>query len=562
MDNTLLIHNDNVKYENFTNSIKFSLINSDVDKSISNYIIIDEKLKDTDIVFIKDNLSSNYIELLGLRVAYHLRLSGELKTKRFIPIVILSDLDYFELNKLSSFSNILFTKNIYLIPNTKKAIEKILRKNFKNLTEDEYEKNFLNLINVQAPKDYLSHHSIANEWAIYKWSKILNVKSNKIRINYKKISAMLYFKYLQIKYDINNKNDNLIMPKNKGKVLLIDDEWNKGWKDILSSILKDNIEFETFKYNFKDTSNLNLITQLNYEGLEKQIKNVDIVILDLRLVEQDHNENTKIDEYSGIKILKKIHEINAGIQVIMLTATTKSIILEKLYAYNILGYIKKEHPNDNSITTIENINKFVNLIDVGLEQSYLKKIFSIQTNILNILENNPFKKYISDSSIYENYLQLIEKNTRYIFDILDSDIDSKFNYAMISIMISLEAIVKIFLFQKSRDDYLIFWDNEEAKGIYEHSRLEDKLLKILNYKMSSKAKIDLEELIRHRNNYVHSNKKYKEVNHFHIKKWYGTLEQIILIIKNSEYSKYIPKEIKPLSEKKTVITKSGLRKKV
>lgn len=85
---SLLIHNDNVKYENFTNSIKFSLVDSDIDKSISNYIITDKKLKDTDIVFIKDNLSSNYIELLGLRVAYHLRLSGELKTKRFIPIVI------------------------------------------------------------------------------------------------------------------------------------------------------------------------------------------------------------------------------------------------------------------------------------------------------------------------------------------------------------------------------------------------------------------------------------------------------------------------------------------
>lgn len=555
---SLLIHNDNVKYENFTNSIKFSLVDSDVDKSISNDIILNEKLKEIDIVFIKDNLSSNYIELLGLRVAYHLRLSGELKTKRFIPIVILSDLDYFELNKLSSFSNILFTKNIYLISNNKKDIEKMLQKKFKNLTEDEYVE-FLQHIKVEQPKDYLSHHSIANEWAIYKWAEFLKVEADAVKTNQDKISSMLYFKYLIAKNKIEENNITLKLTNKKedGKILFIDDEWDKGWSDILYTLF-DN-QLETFEYDYKDKTNNNL-----YDKIEKKVieYNPDVVILDLRLSQNDHDEDMKIDDFSGIKILKMIHKVNAGIQVIMLSATSKSTILEKLYNYNILGYIKKEHPDDQSIITVENINKLTTLVEIGFQQSYLKEIFNIQSDILGILHKDPFKKYDLKINTYENYLQLLDKNAKYIFDILNSNIESKFNYAMISIMISLEAIVKIFLKQKSRDDYLEFWDKEEVKGIYENSRLEDKLLKIINYKLNSQEKVNLANLIKHRNNYVHSNKTYREINAFHIKEWFNTLKQIIFIVENARYTKYIPKEKKPLSEKRTVITKSGLRKKI
>jgi hypothetical protein len=56
-------------------------------------MIIDLKEKDFEVLFIKDNLSSNYLELLGLRVAYHIRLSSELGNKRFVPIIIISDFD-------------------------------------------------------------------------------------------------------------------------------------------------------------------------------------------------------------------------------------------------------------------------------------------------------------------------------------------------------------------------------------------------------------------------------------------------------------------------------------
>ena len=114
MSKTVLIHNDNIAVEDyFSDSVKFKARFSDIDKYISLDIIEALKEKEFDVIFIKDNLSSNYLELYGLRVAYHIRLSQELNNKRFKPIVILSDIDVYMLNKLTLMANILFTKYIY-----------------------------------------------------------------------------------------------------------------------------------------------------------------------------------------------------------------------------------------------------------------------------------------------------------------------------------------------------------------------------------------------------------------------------------------------------------------
>ena len=160
----------------------------------------------------------------------------------------------------------------------------------------------------------------------------------------------------------------------------------------------------------KDKSNFNLIVQLNHKELKKQVEKSDVIVLDLRLLESDH-ENEDIDSYTGIKILQKIHEINAGIQVIMLTATSKSTILEKLYEKKILGYIKKEHPEDKSIDTVENINKFINLVDKGLKRKYLKEVYNIQKSIKDILSNDIFAQYNLDLNFYEPFWIKLEKDT-------------------------------------------------------------------------------------------------------------------------------------------------------
>ena len=547
MNKSLAIHHDNIIFDLFDNDIYFDFSSVDggetVDSYISREIIYEIKEQDFDIIFIKDNLSSNYLELLGLRVAYHIRLSSELGDKKFLPIIILSDIDSYMLNSFDPTAQILFTKNIFIVKNTKNEIEKIKNKKFSNFTLEEYKTGFLNRITVEPPKDYLSHHSIANEWSIYRWSKFLDVDSNSVKTNNEKIQNMLYFKYLKEIYKQEDKhldkNICKLNSKTKGNILLIDDEWNKGWSDILAKIFKnyDKVDFQTFKYDFKDKSNFNLNFQINHKGLKQQIQNADVIILDLRLIEQDHDEDTDIENYSGIKILEKIHEINVGIQVIMLTATSKSTILEKLYEKKILGYIKKEHPEDRSINTVENINKFIKLINKGLKRKYLKEIYIIKSKITNLLdieltENikdqdcKIFAKFNRSKDYYMKFALKIYREALYTFEVLDSNLKNRFIFAMLSIISSFEAINSI-LIKEFRNDDDKFWDGT----IVQKNKLNDRLEELYQ-KLNGEGKLDIQAMIQNRNNYLHSNIKTVHIEPGDIVKLFEAELKMIQAIKN------------------------------
>jgi CheY-like chemotaxis protein len=343
---------------------------------------------------------------------------------------------------------------------------------------------------------------------------------------------MLYFKYLQAKNQIKDEKETkeLLSPTRKGKVLFIDDEWEKGWNDVLAG-LYDNypkIEFQTFKYDFKDKTEINLFLKIK-ESVEKF--NPDVVILDLRLSQNDHNENIDIDNFLGMDILKKIHKINEGIQVIMLTATSKSTILEKLYEKNILGYIKKEHPRDTSINTIETINKFVSLVDKGLERSYLKNIFLTQSKIESILENDIFVQYISDEEKYEPFWIQLQVETTQVFDILsNSSSQNKFKYAMVSIASSMEAILSIFI-TESRDSDNKYWDGERCSVNTLNTKLSDLFYSKFGYEQQDKyrSKLKMKGMIDKRNKYLHAREEVA-ISKEEIVSWFNKLLKMIEII--------------------------------
>ncbi|NBK99278.1 MAG: response regulator [Erysipelotrichia bacterium] len=442
---SLIIHNDNVcDPQLFDHHIKFSQTFDEIDMYISN--IIDEvALYMPDMIFIKDNLSKNYFELLGLRLAHHIRLSSQLGEKSFVPIVIISDFGIEALIKFNPLANILTTDNVFVIQNTTEEISQYQTLEYPSIKLQEYVESIV----IYPPKDYLDHHSIANEWSIYRWAEFLRVESKATIANRVKVENMLYFKYLKAKYA--TKDESVVKTINpltkKGKVLLIDDEWSKGWSDILNVALKkDGVEFKTFEYEYKDKSEFNLIVQLKHKELTSLIEKADVIILDLRLLESDH-KNEKIENYTGIKILEKIHEINAGIQVIMLTATSKSTILEKLYEKKILGYIKKEHPDDINIDTVENINKLLRLVDKGLQRKYLKEVWEIQNDILvlKLLSNLKLSFDMDDSQ--KKLLELKNTVTK-IFETLDSNIPKPFIYGMLTLYKCIEIINDYYIYEK------------------------------------------------------------------------------------------------------------------
>jgi len=555
--NSVIIHNDNViDLTLFTTDIKYPPIDN-VDKNISENIL--SKIPhDADMIFIKDNLFSNYLELLGLRVAYHIRLSKELKERRFLPIVMISNLDAYSLNKLDNMANILFTKNIFLIENTQEAIKNAQDLYFTNLSTEEYQSKFLQKIEVEQPKDYLSHHSIANKWSMYRWAEYLNVHTPDVEHIRDNIASMLYYKYLQEVFPIQKS----FFDKSKeelyenGKILYIDDEWQKGWKSIFEYIFKENssCNLKTVETIYQDKTKEEIISFVMRDIISFD---PDVIVLDVRLHEDDFSEDTKLINFTGIQIFNKIKEFNPAVQVIIFTASNNSLLLDELYSYDshILGYVKKEHPKNYDLTTHSNISKLVQLVNKGLSEKYLKDIYAVQKNILAVLQNDIFHQYNLTKERYEKYWRQLQEDIIQIFDILNSNTANRYSYAMLSIARSIEAILSIFITERQSDN--IYWDGEECKS----EKFKDKIIALMNkfgYKIEN-----IDTFVLRRNKYIHSNASYKEVSKTEITQWFTILFEIIKIIENPpKYTPYISKQVKPLSQRKTVITNSGIRKKV
>jgi len=494
MSKTLLIHHDNVPDGTTTKKIKFDYKHSKNTPNVHTYISkeILPKIEDTELIFIKDNLSSNYLELYGLLVAYHIRLSESLKNTRYIPIVILGEIDACTLSKLVPMANILFTKNIFLEPNTAETIEKYKTKSLFSLNEEDYKTHFLDRVAIGSPENS-SNHSIANNWAIDRWARFVGAKSDAISDNKEKIENMLYFKYLLALNPIEKKKGINHIPKQAqgdGKILYIDDEWDKGWSDILSHYFSRNsaISFETFEHKFEDETNL---FSLKSEVTKKiEASSPDIVILDLRLLKNDHTGTNREDtgRYSGVQISTMIKEINPGIQVIMLTATGNSLILEKLYEHGILGYIKKEHPEDKSLKTKDNIRKLAELLTEGFEKKYLKKIWKTQKEIvsLDIFKNQDF--------------QAMKFEIDTIFELLDSNLDKRYTYSMLSLFQALEEVNNYYINDKTKK-----WkDGYTEVKIEGNGYTKQKIVAVLNrLNLFKKFSSDIDTISKMRKNVIH-----------------------------------------------------------
>lgn len=516
---TLIIHNNNISnIDKYTENISFTSIN-DVIKTLNN--------KEFDIIYIKDNLSLNCLDFLGIELAYHIRFTENFK---LIPIVLLSDLDGFTILKLTSKAQILLTKNTFLnqVP-----------KNLPILDDSNYKKEFLDKIRIELPKDTSGDHDIANQWAIYKWAEFLNVDTDTIKVNKSNIENMLYFKYLKAKNPIAKKIGLSIVPKtpqSQGDILYIDDEYNKGWSDIFDKyfLKSTNINFHFLKHQYTDT---------DYESIETLVKefltsrSIDTVLLDIRLIKEDHMQK-EVKELSGIKLLSFIKSFNPGIQVILLTASEKSTILDEANKHDILGYIKKENPSDGSTYTKEVFKKLTTLIDLGFDKKYLKEIWTMQEKILKL-------------KIFNNEQhQDIKIEIKSIFELLQADMENKFIYAMFALFKTIEIIIALYIEEKKENKKrFAYWKNTNTKiKLVEKDEYFPKDLqsnsekpndstlnkiRILCYekiKLNSKDVHDsLIELVDIRNEIIHPSKTktLEKPNEHNILRWFILVEMIV-----------------------------------
>ena len=341
------------------------------------------------VIFISYTLSQqNYLELTGLHIAAHIRLTCEFNHQH-TPIVFIGPETPWEIAKLSEFSNILFTHGIFYtdkldIGSIQNQYNWIIEKKPK-LTDEELTKSIKRL-QIIPPANYQSHHSIDNELALLRWSEYLQCDRQISEVK-ENLKTGLYFKYHRVLNPVKpSKTGTPYLISGEGKVLLIDDEAEKGWEDFYKCFFQYNInnksiQFETLKLDFKSSTQENIIKEACCKVTEFY---PDIVLLDLRLCDKDFNTNPQSEpkDFTGYKILEEIKKINKGIQVIITTASNKVWNYQSTYDVGANGYLIKKGDSDVA-EDIKNIKHIVetNLIRAGYLKCTCKKIDSLRNSL-------------------------------------------------------------------------------------------------------------------------------------------------------------------------------------
>lgn len=397
-------------------------------------------------------------------------------------------------DKSAFFQNCLYS-NFLKCPNVD-----YLQNNFEDITQyllDYKTKEFdkkealekIDLIGIKPPTSYKSHHSIANEWSIIRWAKALKINTDEVE-EFKKIEnnieTSLYYNYLNTKYPISrNQKVNERKLINSGKILFIDDEVEKGWNIIFKKICTTK-NYSSFGKDFKNWEQDRIIN----ESFEKA-KEADVVILDLRLHDNDFDEkDPKV--ITGYKLLKKIKEYNRGIQVIIFSATNKIWNLQAIQDYAD-GFIMKESP-ENSIYdtfTSHSIENIFDIIDKCLKMNFLSRAK---------IQLDQIKELSTKNEEYKDFFNDIDSDLEISFDLLINTKSSNkyFSYAFLQLFQIIENYINnenVFI---EGDDSYVKLKNHE---IYVQKRGSEKLEKSITLTQNGKYEIK-QNLLTLKNKYV------------------------------------------------------------
>lgn len=371
-------------------------------------------------IFVPLCFGNSLSDFNGLRLATEIRCTNTINQCTPIYIYSFVGINYLLQNE---YFNILKTTSVEMVNYTKKAFQFVTSARLTALNPYELPEEIKKL-ELQSPKNYLDNHSIENEWAIHQWAKTIGCdETEELKIVFKNVQHNLYFKYLRTIYPIS-KQDVISATKlkvdyvGKPKVLLIDDEAEKGWNEILAFLLSDlnNIYTDYLGVDFKSLSSDEIIEK----SIEKIFTDdIDVVILDFRLNPSDF-EKIKSNETTSIKILKKIKKRNPSIQVIVFSATNKVWNLQALQEAEVDSFIFKDS-SENIHLTIENL--ILKLTISIKKSSWLKPIWNKTITAIDHLENQR-KKHILDKNFtggISSFLQLgfdslINCNRRFPFD--------------------------------------------------------------------------------------------------------------------------------------------------
>ena len=312
------------------------------------------------------------------------------------------------------------------------------------LKAKDYRPFFLDLIKVK-PNSTEGRHSIANQWGADVLSRIvLGADTENPLI--KQARQSLYFKYvlaLTLSEDaILSLSTGESTPEETGrlttinaagkKILLIDDEADKGWSDVLKQMLNGS-SFRTIKEHAADFSSLS-------EESQNEIKsgNYDLIFLDLRMNGAQEEGKVRPEDFSGMKILKSIKELNKGTQVIMFTASSKAWNMKALMDAGADGYYIKESPEFafSNNYSVSNANELFQCITRCLNNGYLRDVY---------LKIKRIKELISESYIYGNRTEEILSSIDIAYDLLakSGNRNEYRAYSYLQLFLAIEEYVKL-----------------------------------------------------------------------------------------------------------------------
>jgi CheY-like chemotaxis protein len=504
--------------------------------------IVNESLSTTKYlgIFVPLCFGSSLSDFNGLRLATEIRCTDTIN--QYTPIFIYSfvKMEYLLHNE---YFNILKTKGIEMVEYSKKAFQFIASRRLTNLKNYELSKEIKKLA-IQPPKNYLDSHSIINEWAIYQWAKTIGCdKTEELEKVFSNVNSNLYFKYLKTIRPID-KIDQISSKKlkidyaGKPKVLLIDDEAEKGWYEIFAFLLGDlnNIYTDYLGVNFKFLSSDEIIEK----SIDKIFTDyIDVVILDFRLNPSDF-EKIKSDEITSIKLLKKLKKINPGIQVIIFSATNKVANLQALQEAQADGFVFKES-SENSIdpdSTSKAIENFIFVLNNCFERIFLKDFYFKLEDLKNkLIPRKNFKKSVIplpkdfvDETLkwFELSCEVLRRGASqsmittsfiFMFSVLEN-LSNRVINVDVPIPIPSNANINqqlfLFEFRGSNQKLKRFQEDENNPGFYRRTNghlkttrnipWKLKILNALDFITDSKMKEDeLSVLIKKRNDLIHAN---------------------------------------------------------
>lgn len=425
----------------YTGVSKFDEINNRLKEKLGKIITVESIKIEKEVSIVSNILNFDSIDVIfvptvfdprnsasyqGVAFAIRIYLQLVISNERLVTkIILLGNEDKSAFFENCNESNFLKCPNVGYLQNSLEAIEAYLLKLQPKAFEKKEAINKLKSVGIKPPTSYKTHHSIANEWSILRWAQAMQLDTKEIEelSNIEKgIENLLYYQYLKTIYPEKKVANTSINLKNSGKILLIDDELEKGWNVIFKNICK-NEDYESIGNEFKGMNQAEIIN----EAYNKAIQ-ADVVILDLRLHDDDFVQSVAIENITGYQILKKIKAHNKGIQVIIFSATNKIWNLQALQKAEADGFIIKESPENSQDPdfTKNSIENMIKTIDGCLEKSFLKEIYSKLTALIERVEiaiklklknytlslsQGNLKEYLefltaSDSLLYQNHKNL------------------------------------------------------------------------------------------------------------------------------------------------------------